>query len=233
MNLYNTTNIKALPPVEQILPGNFLVVEDTVGTKKLNFNDFVIGPNNTSFYTPLDTRIKTLSTSLISLSSETVALSSTLYSTGLFVIALSAKTDITTQSLSSDVASLSSDFASLSSNFASLSSNVFSYFSTQITSLSETVLSLSATIIAISKPKVGLLTLSPPFSAGEVTVVLSTPSVVTSNVLVTSDTYYKGMGWRLTYKQPEGDCCYSYTLGVSTAQVAKSTDIFNYRISLI
>ena len=63
MNLYNTTNIKALPPVEQILPGNFLVVEDTVGTKKLNFNDFVIGPNNTSFYTPLDTRIKICSTS--------------------------------------------------------------------------------------------------------------------------------------------------------------------------
>ena len=68
MNLYNTTNIKALPPVEQILPGNYLVVEDTFGTKKLNFNDFVIGPNNTSFYTPLDTRIKTLSTDLNSLS---------------------------------------------------------------------------------------------------------------------------------------------------------------------
>lgn len=64
MNLYNTTNIKSLPPVEQILPGNFIVVEDNVGTKKLDFIDFVIGPNNTSFYNPLDTRLKNLSSTV-------------------------------------------------------------------------------------------------------------------------------------------------------------------------
>jgi hypothetical protein len=61
MSLYNTTNVKSLPSVEQVLPGNFLIIEDEVGTKKLNFTDFVVGPNNTSFYTPIDTRIKTVS----------------------------------------------------------------------------------------------------------------------------------------------------------------------------
>jgi hypothetical protein len=146
MNLYNTTNIKALPPVEQILPGNFLVVEDTVGTKKLNFSDFVIGPTNTSFYTPLDTRIKTLSTSVISLSSETISLSSNLNSVFTYVLELSATLETaagyagltaiedfidildfdtnTVLSLSGDVVSLSGDVVSLSGDVVSLSGEV-------------------------------------------------------------------------------------------------------------
>ena len=164
MNLYNTTNIKALPPVEQILPGNFLVVEDTVGTKKLNFNDFVIGPNNTSFYNSLDTRIKTLST--------------------------------------------------------------------QVTSLSTAVLELSAAFLQLTTPNVGAFTLSSPFSSKELTVTSISPLLSTYNVSVMSDTYNKGLNWKLTYKQQD-NTLYSYMLDVSTAQIADSTDVFYYKISLI
>jgi len=186
MNLYNTTNIKALPPVEQILPGNFLVVEDTVGTKKLNFNDFVIGPNNTSFYTPLDTRIKTLSTSVFSLSSETISLSSSLNSLATYVLELSA-------TLETAVAELST---------------------------------------MLTTPNVGSFTLSSPFTATEITITSISPTLSTFNVIVTCDTYYKGFGWRLIYKERNNNL-FTYTLGVSTAQVAESTDIFQYKVSLI
>lgn len=70
MNLYNTTNIKSLPQVEQVLPGNYLVVEDSFGTKKIDFDDFVVGPRNTSFYNSLDTRVKALSVSTVKLLSS-------------------------------------------------------------------------------------------------------------------------------------------------------------------
>jgi hypothetical protein len=70
MNLYNTTNIKSLPQVEQVLPGNYLVVEDNFGTKKIDFDDFVIGPRNTSFYNSLDTKVKALSVSTVKLLSS-------------------------------------------------------------------------------------------------------------------------------------------------------------------
>ena len=80
MNNYNITNIKDLPQLEQILDGNFLVVENTTGTNKLDFSDFVVGPNNTSFYNTIANDIVSLSgnaattnSSLTSLSSSTLS----------------------------------------------------------------------------------------------------------------------------------------------------------------
>ena len=69
MNLYNIKNIKDLPQLEQILPGNFLIVENPTGTNKLDFDDFVIGPRNTSFANQVFNDVTTLSTYAISLSS--------------------------------------------------------------------------------------------------------------------------------------------------------------------
>jgi len=78
MSLYNTTNIKNLPQVDQIIDTDFLVVENYAGTNKLKFKDFVVGPNNTSFYTSIKTNLselsaydKTLTTSVSTLSSNT------------------------------------------------------------------------------------------------------------------------------------------------------------------
>lgn len=65
----NTVNIKNLPQVEEIIPGNYIIVEDQEGSKILDFQNFVIGPNNTSFYNPLVTTINTISTYSTSLCS--------------------------------------------------------------------------------------------------------------------------------------------------------------------
>ena len=83
MNNYNITNIKDLPQLEQILDGNFLVVENVTGTNKLDFGDFVVGPSNTSFYTSIANDILSLSstnntqyTEISALSSNHISLSS-------------------------------------------------------------------------------------------------------------------------------------------------------------
>lgn len=72
----NNTNIKDLPQLEQILPGNFLVVENFAGTNKLDFSDFVIGPTNTSFYNSLANDIIGLSGNVSTLTSQITSLSS-------------------------------------------------------------------------------------------------------------------------------------------------------------
>jgi hypothetical protein len=81
-NNYNSTNIKNLPQIDQIIDTDFLVVENYSGTNKLRFKDFVISPNNTSFYSSLRVDILSLSsynnnlnTNLISLSTNTILLS--------------------------------------------------------------------------------------------------------------------------------------------------------------
>lgn len=76
MSNYNITNIKDLPQLEQILAGNFLVVENNIGTNKLDFADFVIGPTNTSFYSGILSDILSLSSTLISQNTSLSSLSS-------------------------------------------------------------------------------------------------------------------------------------------------------------
>ena len=46
----NVVNIKGLPRIEEIVNGNLLIVENEQGTNTLDFVNFVIGPNNTSFF---------------------------------------------------------------------------------------------------------------------------------------------------------------------------------------
>lgn len=62
---YNTTNIKDLPQLEEVVEGNYLIIEDNVGTNIIDFADFVVGPNNVSFYNV----VEALSTRSISMSS--------------------------------------------------------------------------------------------------------------------------------------------------------------------
>lgn len=70
MSLYNSINVKDLPSLEQILAGNYLIVENINGTNKLDFADFVIGPSNTSFYTSIANDIRSISAKEIVLSTE-------------------------------------------------------------------------------------------------------------------------------------------------------------------
>lgn len=74
MSYYNTTNIKDLPQLEEIIEGNYLIVENEIGTNIIDFADFVVGPDNVSFYNV----IQTLSTRSISMSSTVDSKFSTL-----------------------------------------------------------------------------------------------------------------------------------------------------------
>lgn len=65
MSLYNTTNVKNLPQIDQIISTDYLIVENYSGTNKLLFKDFVVGTTNTSFYTFLNTNLNTLSSTTV------------------------------------------------------------------------------------------------------------------------------------------------------------------------
>jgi pantothenate kinase len=43
MSLYNTKKVKELPQLEEIIEGNYLIVENETGTNIIDFADFVIG----------------------------------------------------------------------------------------------------------------------------------------------------------------------------------------------
>lgn len=62
----NVVNIKTLPRIEEIVEGNLLIVENDQGTNTLDFANFVVGPNNVSFYN----QIVSLSTQNVSLSAS-------------------------------------------------------------------------------------------------------------------------------------------------------------------
>lgn len=65
MAAFNNVNIKDLNQIEEVADGNLLIIENDNGTNVIDFKDFVIGPNNASFYT----EITSLSNNVASLSS--------------------------------------------------------------------------------------------------------------------------------------------------------------------
>lgn len=68
MSLHNTVNVKDLPQAEEIVTGNYLLLEDETGTKIIDFKNFVVGPSNTSFYNAIVSNIKSVSAYCNSLS---------------------------------------------------------------------------------------------------------------------------------------------------------------------
>jgi hypothetical protein len=85
-------SIKDLPAAEQILPGNFLLIENDKGTYKLDFEDFVIGPDNTNFY-------KNIVTELLSVSSSTLKNSLSIINNTTLINTVSVQTNINTNLL--------------------------------------------------------------------------------------------------------------------------------------
>lgn len=69
MAIYNSTNVKDLPQLEEVVNGNFLIIENEFGTNIIDFKDFVIGPENASFYN-----------TILSLSTYSVSMSGTVNS---------------------------------------------------------------------------------------------------------------------------------------------------------
>lgn len=83
MAVPTNVNIKQLNQIEEIVKGNFLIVETNKGTQILDFGNFVAGPDNVSFYNDF-----------ASLCGQVVALSAYV---GTFVDQLSSSVDITTE----------------------------------------------------------------------------------------------------------------------------------------
>jgi len=67
MPLFNTVNLLLLPSTQEIVDGDLLIVQKSDGqTSILDFENFVIGPNNASFYG----QVASLSANVVSLSSN-------------------------------------------------------------------------------------------------------------------------------------------------------------------
>jgi len=69
--LSNSVNIKDLGDVDQVNSGDLLIVETANGTKTIDFTNFVVGPENVSWYTAF----QTVCAGLVSLSTNYINLS--------------------------------------------------------------------------------------------------------------------------------------------------------------
>lgn len=103
MAIYNNVNIKDLNQIEEITDSNFLIVENEQGTNILDFKNFVVGPNNVSFYS-----------NLVSLSSNVNSLSSQ---------SSTDKTDLTTR-INSVSTQSSTDLVTTSANILNRTPNL-------------------------------------------------------------------------------------------------------------
>lgn len=117
MAIYNTTNVKDLPQLEEVVNGNFLIIENQFGSNIIDFKDFVIGPNNASFYN-----------TIVSLSGYAVSMSATtnagFNSVSARITSLSATTNAGFLSLSANVKSLTADVIRLRTDINAISSTV-------------------------------------------------------------------------------------------------------------
>lgn len=93
MAIYNSVNIKDLNQIEEIVDGNFLIVENEQGTNILDFKNLVVGPNNVSFYNNL----VTLSSNVNSLSAQS-STDKTDLTTRINSVSTQSFTDLTTAS---------------------------------------------------------------------------------------------------------------------------------------
>lgn len=141
---YNTVNIKNLNQLEEITSGNLLIVETELGTNIIDFKDFVVGPENVSWYSAFET-----------VSSYTVALSSQLETLTLQVssdmISLCAHTEELYDSLYLTLSSLTGQFYTdlgiVSSTSRTLLETVSTVAQTYASSVSSNVNELSASSI--------------------------------------------------------------------------------------
>jgi len=69
-------SINQLPATNQIADGDFLIVQTPNATNRLNFSDFVVGLDNTTFKNTIETN----TTDIDALSSNVETLSGTFYS---------------------------------------------------------------------------------------------------------------------------------------------------------
>lgn len=113
MPAFNSINIKDLTKIEEVVSGNLLIIETENGTNTIDFENFVVGPDNVSWYTAFET----VSAQVASLSADLGQVNFTERSA---LTALSAEVQL----LEANFYTLTANVNTLSSNFIALSSNV-------------------------------------------------------------------------------------------------------------
>lgn len=78
MATFNTVNIYELNQIEEVIPGNYLIVQNENGTNIIDFQNFVVGPDNVSWYTNFTSSCAQLTTTVNSLCDTTEYLASDL-----------------------------------------------------------------------------------------------------------------------------------------------------------
>lgn len=78
MATFNTINIYELNQIEEIIPGNYLIVQNENGTNIIDFKNFVVGPDNVSWYTSFTSACAQLTTTVSSLCNTTTFLTNDL-----------------------------------------------------------------------------------------------------------------------------------------------------------
>lgn len=90
MATFNTINIYELNQIEEVIPGNYLIVQNENGTNIIDFKNFVVGPDNVSWYTTFTSTCAQLTTTVNSLCNTTNFLTNDLTSKVNFVSAAAA-----------------------------------------------------------------------------------------------------------------------------------------------
>lgn len=100
-NIY--VNIKELPSVEEVQPGDYLIIETDTGTNICDFTNFILPPENVTFYGEIET-----------LQTEVLTLSASIQATNTTVSSVSSQL---TTTLNSTVTSVNSQIANLSTTY--------------------------------------------------------------------------------------------------------------------
>lgn len=100
-NIY--VNIKELPSIEEVQPGDYLIIETDTGTNICDFVNFILPPENVTFYGEIET-----------LQTEVLALSASIQSTNTTVSSVSSQL---TTTLNSTVSSVNTQIANLSTTY--------------------------------------------------------------------------------------------------------------------
>jgi hypothetical protein len=203
MALYNTVDIKQLPQLEEVVNGNYLIVENDSGTNILDFVDFIVGPDNVSFYNV----VESLSTRSVSMSatvdSKIQALSSDYYTR---IKEASAFNLTTTQTVSSNIISI------IKSVSSTAYPNIFySYPDNDI-------------VINVGN-SIGTTTFSSPID----TIKLSDVNIIPSNFSSASAAWFISLAYVSNINYPEMP--YTYTLTLETNKpISVDTAVFKVKI---
>jgi hypothetical protein len=100
-NIY--VNIKELPSIEEVQPGDYLIIETDTGTNICDFVNFILPPENVTFYGEIE-----------NLQTDVLILSSAIQTTNTTVSSLSSQLNTT---VNSTVTSVNTQIANLSNTY--------------------------------------------------------------------------------------------------------------------